>query len=247
MSSSRYDDVEIEDEIDGVPYYTNPDDQIISDGDHEDGQQYDDHINDEMYQNAKNSLQRTKILLMSSQKDMQMYNEMGYSGHDEQDPSEINSSRVQNILRNKQKRKVHQNDYSDYTKKFLNDASINESTHSNMKHLSEIERESSQSSNLNFEQNELTKDQSRNYLNNQKMTSDEMYDPNRYIHQTTSSGNLVLYDSVSGGISNVSPRDTFEPQYNRQHHQMDYSEHEGQNERVAGKFCKVRIQFNELL
>lgn len=50
--------------------------------------------------------------------------------------------------------------------------------------------------------------------------SKESYDPSKYIHQTTSSGNLVLYDSVMRA-STSSPQETLDPNFisnfNNQH------------------------------
>lgn len=200
FSNSRYEDVEIDEEA-CDPYYIQQEEIIdIAEED-------DNHVNDQLYQNAKDSLQRTKILLMSSQKDLEIYNQLGYTEDNDVEIIEMNSNRVKNILRNKEKRKNYkQESYSDHNKQFMSEASVEESCESNQMHSSEIDE--SQMSNQRFLMNQT----SRNHLNKISNNGKDEFDPNKYIHQTTSSGNLVLYDSVNG-ISNKSPRDVIDPHY----------------------------------
>lgn len=209
FSNSRY---EVVDNEDNHHYYDNQN-ELMNEGSDEDTNQY----SDQLYQNAKESLTRTKILLMSSQKDMQLYNQLGYTDDNDVEIIEMNTNRVKNILRNKEKRKGNKEFYSEETKKFLDEGSANESSNSNPRHFSDIDPASSQNSDQRF----MVKEPSRNHLNSRPAASGEIFDPNRYIHQTTSSGNLVLYDSVNK-ISNKNFEARYnivrEQNYNTKHH-----------------------------
>ena len=111
FSNSRYEDVEVDEEA-CDPYYIQQE-EIIGVTEEEN----DNHINDQLYQNAKDSLQRTKILLMSSQKDLELYNQLGYTEENNVELLKMNNNRVKNILRNKEKRKNYKQEiYSDQTK-----------------------------------------------------------------------------------------------------------------------------------
>lgn len=73
---------------------------------------------------------------------------------------------------------------------------------------------------------------SRNQIDAKLAMSKESYGPNKYIHQTTSSGNLVLYDSVMRA-STSSPQEMLDPNFitnfNNQHMKV-YEEQKGDEE-----------------
>jgi hypothetical protein len=58
----------------------------------------------------------------------------------------------------------------------------------------------------------LMKETSRNYMGSGKHVNSDHYEGNKYIHQTTSSGNLVLYDSAAG-TSTQSPQEYIDSNY----------------------------------
>lgn len=222
FSNSRYDGAD-EDEEEYMPYYAQQEnnhegDQINTDENYEE-----DDANERLYQNAKNSITRTKILLMSSQKDMQMYNQMEFNDdEDEEDAKMDDNKRVKRILKNKEKRKiVKETDLSEHAKKFLKDANLNSSSSSDVLQPSSTVQKSSEN---NRTGSFLPSDPSRNNFNPHSNVSNTEFSSSRYspsknphnlptplyIHQTTSSGNLVLYDSANN-TSLQSPHTTFDP------------------------------------
>lgn len=224
FSNSRYDQVEedVEDE-EFMPYYDErtksymiPGGQVdLQNYEESDSQGYNNEVSEQLYQNAKNSLNRTKILLMASQQDMELVNNISYNDISNDDIQKLNlsSKRVKNILRNKQKRKMHRDEY-------LESADVDESDSCKIQMSSELDNMET------YEERQRylgAKQASRNNLVPGMTESDGMYDPNRFIHQTTSSGNLVLYDSVMRA-STQSPQEMMDPQMiqriSSQHRQM---------------------------
>ena len=129
---------------------------------------------------------------------------------------------------------------------FIKEESANDSESLKMPESSENDPE--EYSNRN--QNAGNKNTSRNHATNAIMHSKSGFDGNKYIHQTTSSGNMVLYDSVLRA-SSQSPQEMYDPNFieaiNAQHlkvyetqdernyEAMDYDDMDLlQNQRVAG-------------
>jgi hypothetical protein len=185
---------------------------------------------DELYRNAKNSLDRTKILLLASQQDNEFLNEISYEEDSKNEVEILNlsSKRVKNILRNKEKRRnmkssIHQEQLQKLKEK------INEDSDSCKIQFS-TDLDPDEESKASFKRRQS----SRNQLHSQ-----------HYI-QTTSSGNLVLYDSVVRS-SCQSPQEMFDPHfienkitnqhmkvYDLPHNYADYDD-PLQDEKVAGK------------
>ena len=208
----------------------------------------DSDLGDQLYQNAKNSLARTKILLMSSHQDIEYGDQAQYEDNNQM--LNFNSRRVKNILRNKHKRMLErQESRSKHTNQQIKEESVNDSESCKMQASSENDHEEY----LNNGQNVGTKNSSRNYWDNTIMRSKSGFDPQRFIHQTTSSGNMVLYDSVMRA-SSQSPQELLDPNFieaiNAQHLKVYETQDDRnynnlieedeidilQNQRVAGKF-----------
>lgn len=158
---------------------------------------YEQHARDELYVQAKNSLNRTKNLLLASQQDSEEIN-------NEVEMLNLNSKRVKSILRNKEKRKTAKTkNQSELFQKFKSDGSMEEDSESWKIHIStEIDADGQLEESKTMNQ----RNESRNHLNSRLGAAKSTYDPQRYIHQTTSSGNLVLYDSVMR-MSSQSPQE----------------------------------------
>jgi hypothetical protein len=212
----------------------------------------DSDLGDQLYQNAKNSLARTKILLMSSNQDIEYGDQMQYEDSNDQMAS-LNSRRVKNILRNKHKRMLERQEIkAKHTNNYIQEESVNDSESCKMQASSENDPEEYSSRN----QNRDNKNSSRNYGDNSIIRSKSGFDPNRYIHQTTSSGNMVLYDSVMRA-SSQSPQELLDPNFieaiNQQHLKVYETQDDRnynnlieddevgimQNQRMIGKFLML--------
>lgn len=217
---------------------------------------YDQAISDQLYQNAKHSLNRTKILLMNSQQEFEFANNNLYCDENEEiQLSNLSSKRVKKILRNKEKRKLEKVKEESKSKdnRYFREERTNESDSCKMHISSDNEhegqaRDSSQRSNVNI---------SRNYVDNEILSQNKtVSEHNRFIHQTTSSGNMVLYDSAMRASTLSPPEMMIDPglyeQFNSHHmkvydtkdeHNLDSDSDEGeeeldilQNHRIAGKY-----------
>jgi hypothetical protein len=242
FSNSRYENVE-EDDLDqyydpNTGSYAVPESKI-------DLQKYKNHevvqddINSEqLYQNAKNSLNRTKILMMASQQDNEFINEMSFSDTENQaEMLNLSRGRVEKIIRNKEIRKTKDSQKPQYT-------------YENMPIDSDsckIQVSSEQDGDSNDDMKDLQPHPSRNQPKNRLDMSKDTYE-GRYIHQTTSSANMVLYDSVEGRESTQSPTELLDPNFIEKvtgQYMQVYQCHDDedllQNEGVAGKRSNYNI------
>lgn len=172
FSNSRYEQVEDDEEMP----------QLYSDPSKNSGSE---DVSDYLYQEAKNSMNRTKMLLMQSQQDSHFIEQMSYSENGDSDVLNMSRKRVENILRNKQQRK----------------------------HTYELNEEDSDKVKIStdFEHGQPVRGkQSRNNVHSRMAVTRDPTD--KFIHQTTSSGNMVLYDSVARA-SSQSPQDMLDPQF----------------------------------
>jgi len=206
-------------------------------------QMYSQDTSDKLYQDAKNSLNRTKCLLLASQHDNEFLNEMSYeeSSKNENEILNLSSKRVKNILRNKQKRQKMKQVSNSNKKKFQQFATQNDDSDSCKILVStELEQDNTEESKESFKHN-IT---SRNYIHSQLDNMNRRSEQN--FVQTTSSGNLVLYDS-----SCQSPQEMMDPEFieNKITHQhmkvydhpqayelnSDDDQDTLQNDKIAGK------------
>ena len=216
----------------------------------------DSDFGDKLYQNAKSNLARTKILLMSSQQDYQYVDDTQHEDNNDIQLLNLSSKRVKNILRNKHKRMMEkQENKSKGGLQFAKEESLNDSESFKMPESSENDPEEY----LHHNQNGLIKNTSRNHEYNVPTQFKSEYDPNRFIHQTTSSGNMVLYDSVLRA-SSQSPQEIYDQNFidaiNQQHLKVYETQDERnyennliedeyeidilQNQRVAGRLIKFQ-------
>lgn len=238
FSNSRYEHAEEEDDLD---QYYNPHTRsyAVPEGkidlkNYKNQENNSDEVNSEqLYQNAKNSLNRTKILMMASQQDNDFINEMSFSDTENQiEMLNLSSKRVEKILRNKEKRKTKESSKPQYT---YENMPIEDSD------SCKIQASSEQDEDNNEDLKELHHQVSRNKTNNRLAMSKDTYE-GRYVNQTTSSANLVLYDSVAARTSTQSPQEMFDPNFIQKvtgKHMKVYQHHDEedllQNEGVAGK------------
>ncbi|CAI2377380.1 unnamed protein product [Moneuplotes crassus] len=211
FSNSRYENVE-EDELD--QYYTQQQNKYSSSENKVDNEEYsheddiDESSSDHIYKKAKNSIKRSKMIISTEQED-QLLNEMSYSDPENQlEMLKLSSKRVESILRNKQKRKNKPVCKEETLDNLRQNRMADDSDSCKIQMSSEFDHEYSHGKKM------LERKNSRNRL--YEATSPNEVSDKRNFHQTTSSGNLVLYDSVAR-MSSQSPQEYIDPNYVQRH------------------------------
>ena len=199
-------------------------------------------LSDQLYQNAKKSIKRRKGMLEASEQDSEFLDEISYSDIDKQvEMLNLSNKRVENILRNKEKRRNNQFPKGGTLEKLRNNERIEESDSCKIQMSSELDLDAIEES-----KGMKQRKSSRNKLQMLENIQDT-YD-NRYFHQTTSSGNLVLYDSVAR-TSTQSPQEMIDPKfieqfvtnYQNTYAEQQYSDEEDllQNDNIAGNYSPI--------
>ncbi|CAI2377727.1 unnamed protein product [Moneuplotes crassus] len=205
FSNSRYENVE-DDELDQL--YSSKRNKYESSEERSNGYDQNEHneesSSDQLYEKAKNAINRRKMMI-SSEQNSEFLNDISSSEHENQlQMLKISSRRVENILRNKQKRRNQPISKEETLDKLRQNKMSEDSDSCQIQMSSEFDHESIEQNMFNEKQN------SRNKLYGIMDTKDIL--EGRKFHQTTSSGNLVLYDSVER-MSSQSPQEYINPEY----------------------------------